>query len=77
MEYKYPVIDVRATGEHIEEICKDNGYTPKTLCSALGLAATQSVYHWYRGRSLPSADNLYAMARLLNLHMDDFIVEAA
>lgn len=77
MEYKYPVIDVRATGEHIEKICKDKGYSPKTLCSALGLAATQSVYHWYRGRSLPSADNLYAMARLMNMHMDDFIVEAA
>ena len=76
-DFQCPIIDACATGAHIEELCKAGGYTPTMLCAALGLSATQSIYHWYRGRCLLSLDNLYALARLMHVHMDDFLVEAA
>ena len=50
-------------------------YTPQQLSQLLELSAPQAIYQWYRGRSLPSTDNLFALAKLLEKHMDELIVE--
>ena len=60
MGFRFPIIDMDASGTHLKNICTEAGYT---------------IYQWYRGRSLPSTDNLFALAKLLEKHMDELIVE--
>lgn len=64
-----------ASGMHLKDVCTEAGYTPQQLCHLLELSASQAIYQWYRGRSLPSTDNLFALAKLLEKHMDELIVE--
>ena len=79
MGFHYPSIDMDASGTHLKNVCTKAGYTPQQLCHLLELmSAPQAIYQWYRGRSLPSTDNLFALstdARLLEKHMDELIVE--
>ena len=74
MSFKYPVIDMRATGAHIKELMNTR---VQDVQEAMGLASPQAVYRWLRGSSMPSVDNLYALSRYLNVSMEDVIVEKA
>ena len=77
MSFKYPVIDMRATGAHIKELMNTREVTVQDVQEAMGLASPQAVYRWLRGSSMPSVDNLYALSRYLNVSMEDVIVEKA
>lgn len=70
MRKKYPEIDIYVTGQNIRKIMLRRGYTVKDIQKHLGLAAPQSVYHWFDGRSLPTLDNLYALSELFHVPMD-------
>ena len=76
MTFRYPVIDPKASGKQLRTLCAAHGLSPKEIQQCLGLASSQAVYHWHSGRSLPSIDNLYALSKLLNVHMEDFLVAA-
>ena len=75
MGFRFPIIDMDASGTHLKNICTEAGYTPQQLCHLLELSAPQAIYQWYRGRSLPSTDNLFALSKLLEKHMDELIIE--
>ena len=77
MSFKYPVIDMRATGTHIKELMVARDISVQDVQEAMGLASPQAVYRWLRGSNMPSVDNLYALSRYLNVQMDDVIVEKA
>ena len=77
MSFKYPVIDMRATGAHIKELMNTREVTVQDVQEAMGLASPQTVYRWLCGSNLPSVDNLFALSRYLNVQMDDVIVEKA
>lgn len=77
MSFKYPVIDMRATGAHIKELMNTREVTVQDVQEAMGLASPQAVDRWLRGSSMPSVDNLYALSRYLNVSMEDVIVEKA
>ena len=77
MSFKYPVIDMRATGAHIKELMNTREVTVQDVQEAMGLASPQAVYRWLRGSNMPSVDNLYALSRYLNVSMEDVIVEKA
>ena len=77
MSFKYPVIDMRATGAHIKVLMDAHEVTVQDVQKAMGLAAPQAVYRWLNGSNMPSVDNLYALSRYLNVQMDDVIVEKA
>lgn len=70
MEKKFPQIDIRKTGQKIKHIMRLKGMTVKDVQGYLGLAAPQSIYHWFAGRSLPTVDNLYALSALFCVPMD-------
>ena len=75
MGFHYPIIDMDASGMHLKNVCTEAGYTPQQLRHLLELSAPQAICQWYRGRSLPSTDNLFALSKLLEKHMDELIVE--
>lgn len=67
-------IDMKATGEMIKNYMDICGMSVQKVAECLSLGCVQSVYHWINGKSLPSVDNLYALAKLLNVPMDALIV---
>lgn len=73
---EYPSIDVIATGRNIARLREENGITVRALGRYLGMTNTNSIYRWFRGETLPSLDNLYAISVLLNVSMNEIIVEA-
>lgn len=44
MSFKYPVIDMRATGAHIKELMNTREVTVQDVQEAMGLASPQAVY---------------------------------
>ena len=77
MSFKYPVIDMCATGTHIKALMNAREVTVQDVQKAMGLASPQAVYRWLRGSNLPSVDNLYALSRYLDVQMEDVLVEQA
>lgn len=77
MSFKYPVIDMRATGAHIKELMVARDISVQDVQEAIGLASPQAVYRWLCGSNMPSVDNLYALSRYLDTSMDDMIIEKA
>ena len=50
------------------------GITVKTLQMFLGFNEPVSIYKWQRGECLPTFDNMYAMACLFGVGIDDLLV---
>ena len=40
----------------------------------LHLSCPQPIYRWFKGKILPSIENLYALGRLLGIHMEELLV---
>lgn len=70
---KYPVIDLYKTGQKIKQIMEQQGLSVRDIQEYLGLAAPQSIYHWFGGRNLPAIDNLYALSELLHIPIDEML----
>lgn len=70
----YPVLDLKATGERINQLRKDNNLRVTDVAEYMGFESTQAVYKWHRGESLPTVDNLYALSRLLHTSVDDILI---
>ena len=53
----------------IKNVC-----TVNDIIFFLNLAFPQSIYRWLKGQTLPSIDNLYRMAEIFQIHMEDMLV---
>jgi len=62
------------TGLRLKGACEKRRITAKDVQKFLGLAALQSVYGWFQGRTLPSLDNFYALSCYLDMPMEDMVV---
>lgn len=77
---KYPVermdvsINMEKTGERLKELIKDNGYTVKEIMTITGITAEQTIYKWFKGRSLPSLETQIVLARLFDMHITELLV---
>ena len=69
-----PVIDIKATGEKINERRNGKGITVKDIQMYMGFASPYPVYKWINGKNLPTLDNLLALAELFGVRMDDIVV---
>ena len=70
---KNPTIDVYGTGQRIRKIMEERGYTVSDVQEYLDLVTPQSIYHWFRGRNLPTIDNLYALSELFRVPIDEMV----
>jgi transcriptional regulator with XRE-family HTH domain len=70
----FPVIDMPATGRSIELHRRAAHLSVKDIQTYFGFEYPQAVYKWQRGETLPSVDNLLALARLLKVSMEDLLV---
>lgn len=74
MKRKYPVIDVARTGQNIKQIMRIKGLKVKDIQEFLELSTSQSIYHWFDGRNLPTIDNLYALSELFQMPVDTLLI---
>ena len=70
----YPVIDMVATGRRISDLRKARGLSVSDLQGYFGFEAPQAIYKWQKGQSLPSTDNLYALAVYLEVSIEDILI---
>lgn len=70
---KNPTINVLETGQRIRKIMEERGYTVGDVQEYLDLVTPQSIYHWFRGRNLPTIDNLYALSQLFQVPIDEMV----
>jgi len=70
----FPVIDLTGTGRSIERCRKAAGLSVRDVQAYFGFEYPQAVYKWQHGECLPSVDNLLALARLLQVKMEDLLV---
>ena len=73
-ETAYPVIDLVKTGRRIERQRRQAGLTVRDLQAYFGFEYPQAIYKWQHGECLPTVDNLLALARLLQVSMEDLLV---
>lgn len=62
------------TGQLLKISIKEAGYDTKYIQEYLHLACPQSIYRWYKGKTLPSVDHFYSLSILLDKHIEDLIV---
>ena len=71
----FPQIDVRATGQNIDQLLKQHHISIRTLQTFFGFDSPRAIYKWLRGEHLPSVDHLFALSRLLQIPLQDILVE--
>lgn len=69
-----PTIDMVGTGQNIVRLRRLNGYSVRDLQNIFGFATPQAIYKWQQGAALPTVDNLFVLAALFGVHMDDILV---
>ena len=65
-----PYIDMAATGKNIIRMRLKNGMTVHDLQQIFGFSTPQAIYKWQRGETLPTIENLAALACILGVPMD-------
>lgn len=66
-----PVVDMKQTGQKIASLRVQRGFSVRDLQNMLGFATPQSIYKWQRGETLPTVENLVALACILSVSIDD------
>ena len=69
-----PVVDLKRTGENISVLRKRSGISVRELQNMLGFATPQAIYKWQRGETLPTVENLAALAYVLGVTVEDILV---
>ena len=67
-------IDLKETGRHLERLIRQNGYSVKDIQNILHLSCPQPIYSWMQGQMLPSVDQLFMRARVLQVHLEELLV---
>ena len=73
-DIRFPVIDLPATGQNIQKLRVESGFSVRDLQQFFGFEAPQAIYKWQRGQALPSVDNLFALSSLFHVPIDDILI---
>ena len=71
---RFPYINTVATGENINRMRVEAGYTVRDIQEVFGFSTPQAVYKWIHGTAMPTIDNLVILAAVLGVTMDEIIV---
>ncbi len=69
-----PIIDMAATGQHIQELRIRKGLTVRDIQDIFGFATGNAIYKWQSGQAMPTIDNLIILADIFGVTMDEIIV---
>ena len=68
-----PVVDMVQTGQNIQSLRQQRGITVRQLQGMLGFATPQAIYNWQHGVSLPTVDNLVALASIFAVPVETIL----
>lgn len=68
-----PVVDMKETGRNIADLRTARGISVRELQRMLGFATPQAIYKWQRGETLPSIENLVALACILSVSIEEIL----
>ena len=68
------VVDPEGTGKRIRGYMNEHDMSVIDLRERLNLSASQSIYHWLCGMSLPKIDHLVILADMFGVTMDDIVM---
>lgn len=68
------VIDLVKTGKNIERLLRERGLTARDVQQRLGFAERRPVYFWIQGKNLPSINNLFMLAEMLRVSIDEILI---
>lgn len=66
-------IDKKATGHKLYRLIKKSEMTYVQIAEYLGLQSPRVIYEWVNGTKLPSTENLYNLANLFQVQMEDIL----
>ena len=72
MDYKLKV-DKRATGLNIYRLLENSRLTKEEIAEFLELNSPRVIYDWTSGIKLPSTENLFNLAKLFNVQVEDIL----
>ena len=67
------VVDMKLTGQNIASLRTQCGISVRDLQLMLGFTTPQSIYKWQRGETLPTIENLAALACILGVTIDAIV----
>ena len=67
-------INMKATGKNIVHLMNEAGITVRMLQRFFDFENPNAIYKWRHGESLPTVDNLVALAFILHVRIDDIII---
>lgn len=70
----YETLDMEKTGENIARLRKQSGISVRELQEAFGFTTPQSIYKWQWGQCIPEVQNLWHLARILGVSVDEILV---
>ena len=70
----FPYINTVATGENINRMRIEAGFSVREMQEVFGFTTPQAIYKWIHGTAMPSIDNLVILAAVLGVTMDEIIV---
>ncbi len=71
---RIPYINMIATGENINRMRMEAGFSVREMQAVFGFATPQAIYKWIHGTAMPTIDNLVILAAVLGVTMDEIIV---
>lgn len=66
-------IDKKATGHRLYRLIEESKMTYAEIAEYLGLQSPRVIYEWVSGKKLPSTENLYNLAVLFQVKMEDIL----
>jgi len=72
MNCKYK-INKKATGLKLYRLISESEYTYAQIAEFLDLQSPRVVYDWVNGIKLPSTENLYNLANLFHVQIEDIL----
>lgn len=73
MDFKH-TINKEATGLKLYRLIEQSEMTFAELAEHLELQSPRVIYDWVNGKKMPSLENLYNLAKLLNVNMEDILI---
>ena len=61
------------TGQNIQSMRQQRGITVRQLQGMLGFTTPQAIYNWQHGVSLPTVDNLVALASIFAVPVETIL----
>lgn len=74
MDYQKAILDKVSTGLRISSLRIQAALTHEELAALLQLQSPRVIYDWENGLKVPNAENLYNLALIFNMKMEDLLV---